>query len=33
MADLEERKKYAGLRLDELRKELTSSNHHGGLGL
>jgi hypothetical protein len=32
MADLEERKKFAGLRLDELRKELTSSNHQGGLG-
>jgi hypothetical protein len=33
LADLEERKKFAGLRLDELRKELTSSNHAGGLGL
>ena len=27
LADLEERKRFAGLRLDELRKELTSSNH------
>jgi hypothetical protein len=33
MADLEERKKYAGLRLDELRKELTGSNHTGSLEL
>jgi len=33
MADLEERKQFARLRLDELRKELTSSNHTGGLGL
>jgi hypothetical protein len=28
MADLQERKKFAHLRLDELRKDLTSSNHH-----
>jgi hypothetical protein len=28
LADLEERKRFAGLRLNELRKELTSSNHH-----
>jgi hypothetical protein len=33
MADLEERKRFAGLRLDELRKELTSSNYFGGAGL
>ena len=33
VADLKERKKFANLRLDELRKELTSSNHSGGLGL
>jgi hypothetical protein len=33
MADLEERKKFAGLRLDELRKDLTSSNHQGGFAL
>jgi hypothetical protein len=31
IAELEERKRFAGLRLDELRKELTSSNHGGGL--
>jgi hypothetical protein len=33
LADLEERRKYAGLRLDELRKELTSSNHRDPYGL
>lgn len=33
LADLEERKKFARVRLDELRKELTSSNHHGSVGL
>jgi hypothetical protein len=32
MADLEERKRFAGQRLDELRKELTSSNHYGAFG-
>ena len=32
MADLAERKKFAGMRLDELRKELTSGNHQGVLG-
>jgi hypothetical protein len=32
IADLVERKKFAHLRLDELRKELTSSNHSGGIG-
>jgi hypothetical protein len=31
IADLEERLAFARLRLDELRKELTSSNHHGDL--
>ena len=33
LADLEERKRFAGLRLDELRKELTSSNHHESFDL
>lgn len=32
IADLVERKKFAHLRLDELRKDLTSSNHSGGIG-
>jgi uncharacterized protein HemX len=31
IADLEERLAFAHLRLDELRKELTSGNHHGDL--
>jgi hypothetical protein len=32
IADLEERKRFARQRLDELRKELTSSNHYGAFG-
>jgi hypothetical protein len=31
IADLEERLAFARMRLDELRKELTSTNHHGDL--
>jgi hypothetical protein len=30
MAELRERRKFAGIRLDALRRELTSSNHRGG---